>query len=111
MTTTSTARAGMPRIGIIALTIATALIHFSLLFPDPVFIMNGLGYLGLLAGLILPHPLLDRRRRRIRWALISYTALTIVLWLAFGSRTPIAYADKVIELALIALLVIEDRRG
>ncbi len=111
MTTTTKARTGMLRIGIIVLTIATALIHFSLAFPDPVFIMNGLGYLGLLAGLLLPHPLLVRWRRQIRWALIGYTALTIVLWLAFGSRTPIAYIDKLAELVLIGLLFVEDRQA
>lgn len=111
MTVSSRAAGGTIRAGIIALTLATALIHISLLFPDPVFIMNGLGYLGLLGGLYLPLPQLARWRGLIRWGLIGFTALTIVLWLAFGSRIPIAYVDKAIELALIALLLIEARRA
>jgi hypothetical protein len=103
-------RGGMIRAGIIGLTVLTALIHFSLLFPDPVFIMNGLGYLSLLGALYLPIPWLAPWRRQIRWAFIGYTALTIVIWLAIGSRTPIAYVDKAAELLLIALLVLEGRQ-
>jgi hypothetical protein len=95
---------------IIALTIVTALIHISLIFPDPVFIMNGLGFLALLGALYLPIPQLVGWRRQIRWLLIGYTALTIVLWLAFGSRIPIAYISKVDELLLIVCLLIENRR-
>ncbi len=98
------------RAGIIVLTLATALIHFSLLFPDPVFIMNGLGYLALLGALYLPIPALAPYRRLIRWALIGYTALAIVLWLAFGERSTIGYIDKAVEVALIALLLLEARR-
>ena len=104
------ARGSLLRSCIIALTIVTALIHISLLFPDPVFIMNGLGYLGLLGALYLPIPQLAPWRRQIRWLLIGYTLLTIALWLAFGSRIPIAYISKVDELLLVACLLLENRR-
>lgn len=53
---TSAVAPGTLRIGIIVLTAATALIHLQLNFPDPVFILNGLGYLTLLAALYLPVP-------------------------------------------------------
>jgi hypothetical protein len=99
------------KIGVIVLTIGTALIHFSLLFPDPMFIMNGLGYLALLAALYLPIPQLAGRQRLVRWVLIGYTLLAVVIWAAIGSRIPIAYLDKIIEVLLIVLLVIEDRRS
>lgn len=99
------------RAGIIVLTLATALIHLQLNFPDPVFIMNGLGYLGLLAALYLPLPQLSRYRNLARWALIGFTALTIFLWVLFGARIPIGYIDKAIEIALIALLLLDARRG
>lgn len=98
------------RVGIIVLTISTALTHISLLFPDPMFILNGLGYLALLGALYLPIPLFAPYRRQIRWLLIAYTALTILLWLAFGSRITIAYINKLNEVVLIALLVLEGRR-
>jgi hypothetical protein len=91
------------------LTLATALIHLQLNFPDPTFILNGLGYLALIAALFLPS--LARYRGLVRWALIGYTALTILLWLFLGARTPIGYMDKVIEIVLIALLLIEARRS
>lgn len=38
---------------IVLMTLATAFIHISLLFPDPVFILNGLGYLAFLGAIYL----------------------------------------------------------
>ena len=109
MTTTEATTHGALQAGIALLTLATALIHLQLNFPDPMFILNGLGYLALLAALFLPS--LVRYRGLVRWALIGYTALTILLWLLLGARTPIGYVDKVIEIVLIALLLIEARRS
>ena len=99
------------RIGIAALTVATALIHLQLNFPDPVFILNGLGYLTLLAALFLPIPQISRYRNVVRLVLAGYAALTILLWILVGARTPIGYIDKVIELALITLLLLDTRRS
>jgi hypothetical protein len=99
------------RLGIIVLTFGTALTHLSLNFPDPIFILNGLGYLGLLGALYLPIPQLVPYRRAIRWLFIAYTALTILLWVAFGDDSTIAYINKINEILLITLLVLEDRRA
>jgi hypothetical protein len=99
------------RIGIIVLTLATAFIHLQLNFPDPVFILNGLGYLALLAALYLPVPQLARYQNALRLALIGYTALTIFLWILLGARTPIGYIDKIIEVALISILLLDARRS
>ncbi len=98
------------RVGIVLLTLATALIHLQLAFPDPAFILNGLGYLALLAALYLPVPRLARYRNIVRWVLIGFTALTILLWILLGARTPIGYIDKAIEIALILLLLLDARR-
>jgi hypothetical protein len=38
------------RVGVVLLTLIAAAVHLSLLFPDPAFILNGLGYLTLLAA-------------------------------------------------------------
>ena len=54
------------RIGVVVLTVITAIVHLSLLFPDPVFILNGLGYLALLAALYLPVPRIARYRNVVR---------------------------------------------
>jgi hypothetical protein len=96
--------------GIILLTVATAVIHFSLLFPDALFILNGLGYLGLLAALYLPISQLKSHRRLVRWVLLGYTALTVIPWVIMGSRILIGYVDKAIEIVLIILLWLESRQ-
>jgi hypothetical protein len=98
------------RAGIALLTLGTALIHLQLAFPDPVFILNGLGYLALLAALFLPIPQIARYRNAVRWVLVGYAALTVFLWVLIGARTPIGYIDKAIEVALITLLLLEARR-
>jgi hypothetical protein len=110
MTRTRTNASGVIRTGIIVLTLGTALIHLQLAFPDPVFILSGLGYLALLAALYLP-PGLARYRNVVRLVLIGYTALIIFLWVLFGARIPIGYIDKAIEVALISLLLLDARRS
>jgi len=101
---------------IILLAAITAGIHLYLSFkfpqpPDPIFLLNGLGYLLLVAALYFPHVRLLPMRRRVRWILIAYTALTVVLWIFFGARTPIGYLDKVVEVLLIGLLWLENSRS
>ncbi|MCA1688223.1 MAG: hypothetical protein LC714_06465 [Actinobacteria bacterium] len=111
MTTSRTSTDAALRAGIIALILSTAFIHLQLAFPDPVFILNGLGYLALLAALYVPIPQVARYRNVVRWVLIGYAALTIFLWVLVGARTPIGYIDKAIEIALISLLLLEARRS
>jgi hypothetical protein len=103
-------------LGIFVLTVATAVIHLYLAFTAigsmgfnfgvMLFILNGLGYLGLLAVLQLPIRQLARFRSAARWALIAFAALTIVLFFIMAPVYPIiGYVDKAIEVALIALLL------
>jgi hypothetical protein len=98
------------RIGVVVLTLITAIVHLSLLFPDPVFILNGFGYLTLLAALYLPIPRLVPHRPLVRWILIGYTLLTILAWVAIGERTLLGYSTTSVEVALVILLLIEGRR-
>jgi hypothetical protein len=106
------------RVGIFLLTLATAVIHlylalsaipyYGLNFGVMLFVLNGLGYLGLLAVLQVPIPQLARFRSAARWVLVAYTALTIVLFFLLAPYyTFIGYLDKAIEVALIALLIAE----
>lgn len=104
-------RLGRLQVAIIVLTIATALIHLSLLFPDVVFILNGLGYLGLLAVLYVPLAIFANRRGLARVLLMAFTAATIAAWIVMGSRTAIGYIDKIIEIILIILLWLENQRS
>src|SRR5918993_2765562 len=105
-------------VGIFLLTLATAVIHLYLAltaiatmgfnFGVMLFILNGLGYLGLLAVLQLPIPQLARFRSAARWVLGAYAALTIVLFFVMAPFYDfIGYLDKAIEVALIVLLVID----
>lgn len=98
--------------GIIALALATAIIHIVLAVPLTLvgFYLNGLGYIALVTALFLPQLL--RYRRQIRWLLMGYTALTILLWVVLGKPyTEIGYIDKAIELALLGLLWLDDRQA
>ena len=110
ITSSSTSTGLALRIGIVVLTLVAAFIHFSLNFPDPMFILNGLGYLTLLAALYLPIPQLSPYRHVARWLLIGYTALTFILWLAIGVRNTIGYVAAADEVALTLLLLLEARR-
>lgn len=98
------------RTGVILLTLFAAAVHLSLLFPDPVFILNGLGYLTLLVALYLPISWLMPHRRVVRWALIGYATLTILLWVVMGERTLLGYSTTAGEVALVGLVVLEGKR-
>jgi hypothetical protein len=87
---------------------ATALTVMAALFAA-----NGAGYVALTVALYHPHPVLRRFRRVTRWALLGFTALTVVAYFALiqGHFDALGLADKAIEALLIALLVVEDRRA
>ena len=99
------------QIGIILAALATALIHFSLLFPDVLFILNGLGYLTLLAAYFLPIDIAKKNHNLVRWLFIAFTLVTIVAWIAIGDKSwpagSLGYLTKLIEVALIILLVVD----
>lgn len=109
------------RAAIVILTLATAAIHFYLV-PDTglMFVLNGLGYLALLGALLWrPAFLQSWLAGRVRWvhyAFIAYTAVTILLWVAIGDKRfetflgQIGWADKIIEMLLIAALVLDLRQ-
>lgn len=99
-------RVGFMQIVIILLALIAAGIHLQLLFPDVVFILNGLGYLGLTAAYFLPLPIpfFRERKRLVRFALIGYTALTLILWLVIGERTPLGLFTAGVEVLLVVLL-------
>ena len=111
---------------LIVLVIATAFLHFAaaldrVLFPDgpdPLFLLNGLGYLGLLGAYFLPIPFFQARHRLVWWALVIYVIVTILAWLAIwvginviANHVPFFSRDsvygvpaKLMELALLYVL-------
>ena len=76
------------QIGIIILTLITALLHLAAAFdkelfpegPDPLFILNGLGYLGLLGAYFLPIPFFQQRHELVRRGFILFAIITIAAW-------------------------------
>lgn len=111
---------------IIVLVLITAFLHLAAaldtqLFaegPDPLFLLNGLGYLGLLGAYFLPIKFFQDRHRLVWRVLFGYTILTIVAWLViwvgfsvirdgipFFSRDSIyGVPAKIVELILLGLL-------
>jgi hypothetical protein len=75
--------------GILVLGLFTAVMHLlaavdKILFPDgpdPLFLLNGLGYIGLLGAYFLPIPFFQQRHKLVRSVLIGYVILTIVAWI------------------------------
>lgn len=104
---------GALQIGIVILTVTTALIHITLLFPNAMFILNGLGYLTLLAVYFLPIEMFQERHNLVRWAFILFTAVTILGWIAIGDKSwpggALGYITKIVEIFLIILLVVDGR--
>ncbi len=112
-------------VGIVLLTLFTAGCHLyfglnglrrPLSTYTVLFLLNGLGYLTLLAALTLPIPRLSGYRPLLRRVLAGYAALTIAAWvfsvvvIHFGAIR-LAYYTKVDELALILVLWLASRRA
>jgi hypothetical protein len=95
------------RLVIVGLTIATAWIHLRL--GGTLFVLNGLGYVAAAVAMVVPIAIAVRFRWLIRLGLIGYALATIVGWAVMGPRFELAYIAKAIEVALIALLVVEVR--
>jgi|GEM_PF-325566 len=76
------------QIGIIIFTLITAFMHLAAAFdkqlfpdgPDPLFILNGLGYLGLLGAYFLPIPFFQQRHELVRRGYILFAIITIAAW-------------------------------
>jgi hypothetical protein len=112
-------------VGIVLLTLFTAGCHLFLgvnglrrplnIFTV-LFLLNGLGYLTLLAALTLPISQLSSYRPLLRRVLAGYAALTIASWVFvvivfhFGA-IPLAYFTKADELALIFVLWLAGRQA
>lgn len=123
------------RLGILAAVAATAGVHAFLTFgmaaiaTNPaqaasmggetlivilavLFAGNVGGYVVLTTALYLPA--LRRFQPLVRWALVAFTAVTILAYFGFAQSKaldPFGLSDKAIEAALIALLIVEGRRA
>ena len=104
-------RIGTLQIAIILLTVATALVHLYLAITQnwsPLFLANFAGYMVLIIALYLPQ--LQKYHNLVRWALIIFTAVTVIAWVIMGSKIPLGFIDKTIEIVLIICLFLEGRK-
>jgi hypothetical protein len=114
------------QIGIALAALATAFLHLAAaldvkLFPDgpdPLFILNAVGYVGLLGAYLLPIPFFQEKHKLVRWTLIGFAILTILAWvwiwviqyviisgLPFFSHDSLyGVPAKIAELILLALI-------
>ena len=111
---------GPMQYAIIALAAITGIIHLALglrfccaeLMPV-LFILNGIGFLDLVAAYYFGgyiSPKLVEMRGLIRWALIAFTAVTIIAYFAvhgFEFHGALDIFTKAVEVALIILLLRE----
>ena len=122
-------RIGRLQIAIIVLAVITAVLHLFLgisliaaggLAPTgpwllqvlpTLFILNFLGYIILIGALYSPQ--LKLYQHIICWVLILFTAVTIIAYFVIDGLTPnpIGYVDKLIEVAIIILLLVENRKA
>jgi hypothetical protein len=114
---TSTGSPLVLRLALAALIVAAAAVHWSVAADHGrmggLFVLNALGYLALLGLLYLP------AFRSTRWTtrrvLMGYAAVTLALFLTWGALSgewrPLGFLAAGIELALIGLLWLDERRS
>ena len=116
MSTVSESKSGatgaLLTVGIVALTLTTAYIHFSL--GGLLFLLNAAGYATAAVAIVLaawaPHPFIARFSWLPRVGLIGYTLVTIVGYLVMGPYFTLGFIAKGVEVVLIGLLVADILR-
>jgi hypothetical protein len=106
------------RWGVVGLTVLTAVIHLVLGLgaTEPMFmilfVLNGIGYIALLVALYFLKPF-AASRPLIRWTLIGFTAVTVILYFVFNGadafKSAFGLVDKAVEVILIVLLLMDGR--
>ena len=97
----------------VTLTLITAYIHLSL--GGLLFILNGLGYLGLgalvITGAVVRHPIVARYAWLPRVALAGYAGVTIVSYLIVGPYFALGWIAKGVEIALMSVVAVDLLRA
>jgi hypothetical protein len=119
---TNQVKFGPLQIGIVLLTLVTAAVHLILLnimmvnikgSIDLLFTLNGLGYLALLVAYFIPVPVAKNNHNLVRWVYMGFTILTILAWVAMGTKSgpgaSLGYFTKIVEVALVVLLWLDRR--
>jgi len=97
---------------IIVTTFITAIIHLVVLSYllgaiSPMFVLNGLGFLVLLAAWYYTPGFLADQRTALHIVFILYTAVTIAAWLVIGDKSDLlGIITKLDEVILVIALVL-----
>lgn len=99
---------------VVILTLYTGVVHLVVLNLgglEPLFILNGLGYFGLLGALLLRFP--ASMQRLLHYAYMAYAAVTIVAWAIMNGdfSDPIGVSTKTVEVLLIIFLWLDLKRN
>jgi hypothetical protein len=97
---------------IVALTLATAYIHWTL--GGLLFTLNALGYAALAIAIVVGAAATISIVVRFSWlpriGLFGFTLVTILGWVMMGARFDLAYMTKGIEVGILILLVVDIYR-
>ena len=92
---------------ILELTLATAIIHFTL--GGTLFLLNAAGYLALAAAYLVAAFMPMPGVRRLSWlpraGLAAFASVTIVAYLVIGPYFTLGWVTKGIELAIVMLVI------
>lgn len=99
---------------LIGAALVTGIIHLALGADflanagDIMFLLNGIGFIGLTALYLLPIAIVRPYHETVRWVLLGYSLLTIVLWVVMNGKLEAGgIAAKLAELLIIAVLLID----
>lgn len=92
---------------IVELTLATAIIHFTL--GGTLFVLNAVGYVALAAACLVTVAVPMPGIRRFSWlprvGLAAFASITIVAYLVVGPYFTLGWLTKGVELAIVMLLI------
>jgi hypothetical protein len=97
--------------GLITAVVHLVVLNLLLGKIDPLFTLNGLGYLGLLGAFFLDLPFLAGRRRLVTLAFIAFAAVTIVAWFVLGDLQDVLGIVTKIDEAVLILALFMDMRS
>ena len=103
---------GILHLLLIAAALVTTAIHLylGLAFGDVLFLLNAIGFVGLTALYLLPIKMLQPYRGLVRWVLMGYSLITIIMWAIInGKFDATGIAAKSAEVLIIVLLFLDRK--
>lgn len=113
----SSGKIGVIQVLLIVAALVTGFIHLGLgsdFLANPgdiMFLLNGIGFIGLTGLFVLPIARVRPYHETVRWVLVGYALLTIVLWVFInGKLDVVGIVAKLSELLIIVVLLIDRAR-